>query len=118
MKVWLVVLFLLLPNVVRCSYGAPHEVHLVHTAVDMSRFCPPLASPVRGQQTALIKSGDVQSLLRKLSAASPNTTILLADGIYTLAANQALEVNTPSLILGSASGNRDAVIIEGGYNNV
>ena len=29
-----------------------------------------------------------------------------------------MEVNTPRVTLGSASGNRDAVIIEGGYNNV
>jgi hypothetical protein len=43
---------------------------------------------------------------------------LLADGVYALAPNQSLEVNTPRVTLTSASGSRDAVIIEGGYNNV
>src|SRR5438094_7084234 len=118
MKVWLVVLFLLLSNVVGSSYGAPNGVHLVQAAADSSHFCPPHAPPERGQKTELIKSGDVQSLLRKLSATSPNTTLLLADGVYALAPNQSLEVNTPRVTLRGASGNRDAVIIEGGYNNV
>jgi hypothetical protein len=118
MKAWLVVLFLLLSNVVGCSYGAPHGTHLILAAADSSHFCPPLAPPKRGQKTAFIKSGDVRSLLRKLSAASPDTTLLLADGVYALAPNQSLEVNTPRVTLTSASGRRDAVIIEGGYNNV
>src|SRR5262245_41237570 len=118
MKVWLVVLFLLLSNAVGCSYGAPHGVHLVQAAANSSHFCPPLAPPERGQKTEFIKSGDVQSLRRKLSVASPNTTLLLADGVYALAPNQSLEVNTPRVTLRSASGSRDAVIIEGGYNNV
>src|SRR5213593_1633962 len=100
MKVWRVGLFLLLSNVIGCSYGTPNGIHLVQAAADSSRFCPPLAPLERRQKTEFIKGGDVQSLLRKLSAASPNTTLLLADGIYTLTANQALEVNTPRVTLG------------------
>jgi len=118
MKVWLAILFLLLLNVVRCSYRAPHEAHLVQAAADSSHFCPLLAPPEDRQKTEFIQSGDVLSLLRKLSAASPNTTLLLADGVYALAPNQSLEINTPRVTLRSASGSRDAVIIEGGYNNV
>src|SRR4029453_627179 len=109
MKAWLVVLFLLLSNVVGCSYGAPHGTHLILAAADSSHFCPPLAPPKRGQKTAFIKSGDVRSLLRKLSAASPDTTLLLADGVYALAPNQSLEVNTPRVTLKSASGSADPV---------
>ncbi|MGE3539943.1 MAG: hypothetical protein AB7N91_21225 [Candidatus Tectimicrobiota bacterium] len=66
----------------------------------------------------MINSGDIQSLLKKLRAASPGTIFLLADGLYTLARNQSVEVNTPRVTIRSASGNRDAVILEGGYNNV
>jgi hypothetical protein len=43
---------------------------------------------------------------------------LLVDGVYALASNQSLEVNTPRVTLTSASGSRDAVIIEGGSNNI
>jgi len=104
MKLWLLCI-LFLPSIAQ-------------VAVAHARFCAPLTLPEPGQKVERIKPGDVQSLFKTLHRVAPGTTILLADGIYTLAANQALEVNTPRVTLGSASGNRDAVIIEGGYNNV
>jgi hypothetical protein len=83
-----------------------------------SRFCVPLALPGPDQKVEHIKSGDVPSLLLKLRTASPGTTLLLANGVYSLARDQSLEVHTPRLIIRGASGDRDAVIIEGGYNNL
>src|SRR5687767_3718127 len=101
MKAWLL-FTLLLPSIAQAT-------------VAHARFCAPLTLPEPGQKVERIKPGDVQSLLRTLHRVAPGTTILLADGIYTLTANQALEVNTPRVTLGSASGKRDAVIIAGGY---
>jgi hypothetical protein len=66
----------------------------------------------------MIDSGDVRAFLWELRTASPDTTLLLADGIYRLAPNQSLEVKVPRITIRSASGNREAVIIEGGYNNI
>ncbi len=86
--------------------------------VGASNFCTLLASPGSGQRVEFIKSGDVQDLLHKLHTASPGTTLFLADGVYTLAGDRSLEVNTPRITLRSTSGNRKSVIIEGGYNNV
>jgi hypothetical protein len=81
-------------------------------------FCPRLDAPGQGQQVRVIKSGDVRELLQQLASASPNTTLQLTDGIYRLASNQSLEVNTPGITIRGASRNRTAVIVEGGYNNI
>jgi hypothetical protein len=82
------------------------------------RFCPPLPPAGAGQRVEVIERGDATALLEKLHAAAPGTTIVLADGTYRLAPNQSLEVTAPRIQIRSRSGNRDSVIIEGGYNNV
>jgi hypothetical protein len=89
-----------------------------HTSGLRSTFCPPLAPGHAANKIEVIKSGNVQELLQQLHTASPNTTLLLKDGIYALATNQSLEVRTPRVTISSASGNREAVIIEGGHNNI
>ncbi len=81
-------------------------------------FCPPLPPPDVRQRVEHIKSGDVQGLSAKLAKAVPYTTLFLADGLYTLSPDQSLEVLTAHVTLRSASGKREAVIIEGGYNNI
>ena len=76
--------------------------------------CPPLVSPRPDQLITRIPSGDVGELGKQLREADPGTTLLLEDGIYTLKAGNFLDIDVPSLILRSASGNRDTVRIEGG----
>lgn len=83
-----------------------------------SRFCPPLPPPRAEQKRAYVASGDVSMLLETLRTASPGTTLLLADGVYTLAPHQSLEVSTPGVTIRGASGRRAAVVIEGGYNTI
>ena len=83
-----------------------------------SRFCPPLPSPKAAQKSVHIASGDVSTLLETLRTARRGTTLLLADGIYTLAPNQSLEVSKPGVTIRGASGRRAAVIIEGGDNTI
>jgi hypothetical protein len=93
-------------------------VLLVQATAAASRFCPPLGPPAPAQKVIRIKSGDVRNLVRKLRAASPDTTLLLADGIYILQPDQSLEVKSPGVTIRSASGNRERVVIEGGSNNI
>ena len=83
-----------------------------------ARFCTPLPLPAPEQKIKHIKSGDVSALLQKLRLASPDTTLLLAGGVYTLSSDQSLEVNTPRITIRGVSGDRDAVVIRGGYNNI
>lgn len=83
-----------------------------------ANFCTPFDPPGPEQEITRIGSGDADDLLWQLRTASPDTTLSLADGIYSLASDQSLEVNVPRITIRSASGNRDAVIIEGGYNNI
>ena len=64
-----------------------------------------------------LNSGDAAGLVAKVRAALPDTTFLLADGVYNLTSAQSLEVRAPRITIRSASGNRNAVIIHGGYNN-
>lgn len=82
-------------------------------------FCPPLFPATAFDPEAVaIAAGDVVALLRALRQARPGTTLKLEDGLYTLAPQQSLEVNTPHVTIRSASGKRETVIIEGGYNNI
>jgi len=48
--------------------------------------------------------------------APTGTTILLEDGTYDLSASDPLYFTTPGVTLRSASGNRDAVVLDGGYS--
>ncbi len=50
-------------------------------------------------------------LLQALSKVSPQTTILLADGTYTL--DRSFDISTPDIVLRSASGQRERVILRG-----
>ncbi len=81
-------------------------------------YCPAMEQPATTQPIINIASGDINDLLSKISSAQSGTTLLLADGVYTLQSNQSLEINTPGLSIRSATGNREAVRIEGGYNNI
>lgn len=79
--------------------------------------CPPLAFPPE-ETWQVIAGGDTAALLRALHAARPGAQLLLADGIYRLGPRQTLQIDTPGVAVRGLSGDRDKVIIEGGYNGV
>jgi hypothetical protein len=66
----------------------------------------------------MIRGGDVTDLLDKLRNALPDTTLQLHPGVYRLAPNQSLETRTPRITIRGRPGDREAVIIDGGYNNI
>ena len=82
------------------------------------------ASPVLAQQSCDslppptgnvidVYPGDVGTLAATVASAASGDTILLHDGTYDL--RQTLQFSTSGVSLRSASGNRDMVIIDGGY---
>ena len=78
-----------------------------HLAQD---FCPPLPPAVG--QTILVNS--VAGLVDAVNSAASGTTVLVDDGVYPL--NGAyLRLDTPGVSLRSASGNREAVVLDGNY---
>ncbi len=100
---------------------APEDVLAgVEASVNLgaAAYCPAMEQPESGQPIINIASGDVNDLLSKISSAQSGTTFLLEDGVYVLPSNKSLEIKTPGLTIRSASGNREAVRIEGGYNNI
>ena len=66
----------------------------------------------------MVTPAEADELRAIIDGAAPGTTILLADGSYDLSGGDAahrLQFSTPGLTLRSASGNRDAVVLDGGY---
>ena len=72
--------------------------------------CPPLPAPTGTVTTVTISQASQLSSI--VGNAASNTTILLEDGTYS---NVQLVFNHSGVTLRSKSGNRDAVIIDGGY---
>lgn len=73
-------------------------------------LCEPLA-PATGTIVNVSTVGELQNAVNN---ASPNSTILIADGIYNLNGVY-LRIDQPNLTLRSASGNREGVILDGNY---
>ncbi len=71
-------------------------------------FCPPLPTPAN----TIVNVSTVPELVDAVNQASPGTTILLADGVYKMDGAY-LYINIPYVTLRSASGNRDAVVLDG-----
>jgi hypothetical protein len=83
-----------------------------------ANYCPALEPPRAQQYVVKISAGDVEDLLWQLQTAGPDTTLLLADGVYRLQPRQTLAVKAQRITIRSASGKREAVVIEGGHNNI
>lgn len=64
--------------------------------------------------STLVHVSTVTTLQDAVNNATAGTTILIADGIYNLNGVY-LRLDTPGVTLRSASGNRDAVILDGNY---
>jgi hypothetical protein len=74
------------------------------------RFCPPLPSP----SGAVVNVSTVAELVSAVNNAAAGTTIRVADGVYALN-GEYLRLDVPGVTLRSASGNREAVILDGNY---
>jgi hypothetical protein len=78
--------------------------------------CPPL--PASEGNEVLIASGDASALVYAVRYAEEGDVILLEDGTYDLQQSDTqnyLYATADNITLRSASGDRDAVIIDGGY---
>ena len=75
-----------------------------------SDTCPPLPPPA-GE---VVTVSTVTELQNAVNNATSNTTISIADGTYNLDGVY-IRLDTPHLTLRSASGNREAVILDGNY---
>jgi hypothetical protein len=73
-------------------------------------YCPAL--PVPGGPTILVDS--VPELVAAVNSAASGTTILVADGVYPLDGAY-LRLDTQGIVLRGASGNREAVVLDGNY---
>ncbi len=73
--------------------------------------CEPLASPTG----LIVNVSTVSELVNGVNSAVPNTTILIADGVYDLDGAY-LRIDVPNVTLRSASGNREAVVLDGNYD--
>jgi hypothetical protein len=78
--------------------------------LNIPRFCPPLPSP----SGAVLEVSTVTELVSAVNNAAAGTTILLADGTYALNGDY-LRLDAPGVTLRSASGNREAVVLDGNY---
>ena len=72
--------------------------------------CQPLAPPTG----TIVSVSTVSELQNAVNNATSGETILIADGVYSLD-GASLWMDTPNVTLRSASGNRDAVILDGNY---
>lgn len=73
-------------------------------------LCPPL-EPATGPVTTV---SNVAQLQNAVNSAASGDTILVADGVYDLNGVY-LRLDTPNVTLRSASGNREAVVLDGNY---
>jgi hypothetical protein len=73
-------------------------------------ICPPLPAPTG----TIVDVSNVAELLNAVHNATSDTTIRIADGTYELHGDY-LWIDTPGMTLRSASGNREAVVIDGNY---
>ena len=114
MKIWRIVilsLLLSLPAVAHPAAPQPIVAEIARTATD----CAPLPAPPAGD--IIVPVSTEADLWNAANAAQPHTTILLADGTYNLGANgHYVWIDTPYLTLRSASGNREAVILDDNYS--
>jgi hypothetical protein len=79
-------------------------------------FCPRLPPP--SGPVVTVTPAEVDDLSAIVALAAPGTTILLADGFYDLSGgdfSDRLQFATPGLTLRSARGDREAVVLDGGY---
>jgi hypothetical protein len=80
------------------------------TASQAGFFCPALPAPGGD----IISVSSVSELVTAVNNLAPGTTLLIADGVYHLHGAY-LWIDTPNVTLRSASGDREAAILDGDY---
>ena len=88
---------------------APEPPELDRSAAPLG--CPALP-PSTGREVT-ITAGDVEGLIAAVDGATEGDVILLEDGTWNLG-GEFLRIRTPGVTLRGASGNRDAVVLDGG----
>ena len=90
--------------------------HILSAAVEAQPPCEPLPPPEEPIIDVFpAQAGDLREIV---AGAASGTTVLLDDGFYDLSGGDAvdrLSFNTPAVVLRSASGDRDAVVLDGSY---
>ena len=118
MKVWWIITLSLLLSLPVAAPTTTVFVPAPPTFTEMAQAvtnCAPLPAPPAGDTIANV-STEAQ-LWTAVNEAQPHTTILLADGTYNLGANgHYVWIATPYVTLRSASGNREAVILDDNYS--
>ncbi len=105
---FLVIGGMILVSAVQCVQAQPAAETLA--VIDSAVNCAPLP-PSSGRQVPV---SSVSALVSAINNAQTGDVILLADGTYALNGNY-LWIDVPNLTLRSASGNREAVILDGNY---
>jgi hypothetical protein len=77
---------------------------------DQNTFCQPLPAPAGH----IVQAASVSQLETAVNNAAAGDTILVADGVYNLNGVY-LRIAQPNVTLRSASGNREAVVLDGNY---
>ncbi len=78
----------------------------------MPSGCPPW--PASQGREIIVPSGDVARLVAVVNTAEPGDVILLEDGAYPLN-GEYIWIDVPGVALRSRSGDRSAVVLDGGY---
>ena len=94
--------------VVNTAVSAPNRLET--SSLQAAQLCPPLA-PASG---TVVNVSTVAELENAVNTAVSGQTILIADGLYNLDGVY-LRIDVPAVTLRSASGNREAVILDGNY---
>jgi len=81
------------------------------TPTPTTDFCPALPAPTGN----IVNVDTVAELVDAVNGAAAGTTIMVADGTYNLDGAY-LRVDTPNVTVRGASGNREAVILDGNYD--
>ncbi len=90
--------------------GAAQPIGWAATPTIDPQACAPLLPP----SGTMVNVSTVSQLENAVNSAASGTTILIADGTYNLNGVY-LRIDVPNVTLRSASGNREAVILDGNY---
>lgn len=106
----LVLILTLGPMAEHVSQGMLVSTESVRNATFGDVRCPRLPEP----GGTVVRVSTVSELQDAVNSSAPNTTILVADGVYDLDGAY-FRMDTPGLTLRSDSGSREAVVLDGNY---
>jgi len=101
-------MLLLLPLLL--PFASPNRTQSRNSGL-ANEACPPLPPPSGNT----VEVSTVAQLQSAVNSAASGDTILVADGVYSLPGGVYLQFDVPDVTLRSASGNREAVVLDGNY---